>query len=115
MRGIRDWQQRVLTDQLVKNGWEIVHRQREELEWWADEIWTVESLWSPHGLRVYLTFLVDPQPPSDIVWAVGASLEPPTSRIQAGEHGIVSRSFWPQEMPLFVAKLSKLRSEHRSV
>jgi hypothetical protein len=46
---------------LAEHGWSVVHRERNDIDWWADEIWTVESEWAPRGLNVYLTWLVDPQ------------------------------------------------------
>src|ERR1700741_434783 len=83
-------QQRCLLDQLRDTGWELVGT--EELDhWWADEVWHLQSVWSPRTARFYLTFLVDPQfelhrkrKPGEGVWASFASASLP-SQWQASE------------------------------
>ena len=54
-------QQKQLVDRLIENGWEITDKDENPSEWWADEKWVVKSVWSPKDLKIYLTFLVDPQ------------------------------------------------------
>jgi len=49
-----------LLSQLSENGWRIASIEQ-NLEWWADEMWLIESTWSPVGSNAYVTFLVDPQ------------------------------------------------------
>jgi hypothetical protein len=63
---------------LAEHGWNIAGVEDQALEWWADEIWVLESAWSPVGAQAYVTFLVDPQSPPNRkkgqdVWAVKAS------------------------------------------
>ena len=80
-----------------------------EDEWWAAEIWVVESIWSPVGVRIYLTFLVDPQ--GTDVWALGAASERPQDRFAAARlfclpgpgHG------WYEEMPALLEALATYR------
>ena len=98
---IGDRQQRELLNRLAGQGWEVISRQRSDLEWWAAEVWTVESVWSPHGFRVYLTFLVDPQSSSGEVWAVDASLEWPANGPMGSRLARIGRSTWPQDLPEF--------------
>jgi hypothetical protein len=50
----------VLEQSTAESGWRIVSKQ-ERPEWCADEIWELESIWSPLGRTVWITFLVDPQ------------------------------------------------------
>ena len=50
-----------LADHLERSGWERAQFHLVDLEWWADEIWELRSLWSPVGARTYVTLLVDPQ------------------------------------------------------
>lgn len=52
-------QQLLLMDQLRSNGWQIAAVTR-DLPWWADEVWTLESVWRPVGLQAFLAFKVDP-------------------------------------------------------
>ena len=46
---------------LLETGWRLAERQLPAEHWWLDELWTLESVWSPQGRRAYLIFLVDPQ------------------------------------------------------
>ena len=48
-------------DYLECDGLDIDLIKIDDLEWWADEVWKLKSTWSPEGVVVYLTFLVDPQ------------------------------------------------------
>ena len=48
-----------LLNQLPEHGWRVASVE-ENLEWWADEMWLLESEWSPVGGLAYVTFLVDP-------------------------------------------------------
>jgi hypothetical protein len=46
---------------LANHGWSISTVERDDVEWWADEIWELHSTWSPTTARAWLVFLVDPQ------------------------------------------------------
>lgn len=77
-----------MEDHLEVDGWEIEEKFVDDLEWWADEIWRIVSIWSPVGCKAHLTFLVDPQHEGsrnkgEAVWAIGASKAFPTSRFEA--------------------------------
>src|SRR5262249_20113879 len=70
-------QQRELEARLEREGCRIVDRDR-ETDWWADEIWTVESTWRPVGCRIWVSFLVDPmhsglRRKGEHVWAIGVT------------------------------------------
>lgn len=63
-----------LVDKLPEHGWGILAKE-ENIEWWADEIWQLESKWSPVGCKAYITLLVDPMADlnrrkGEAVWAV---------------------------------------------
>jgi hypothetical protein len=58
-------QQRQLEELVVRDGWTIVARELSSAEWWLDEVWILESTWTPAGVRVFLSFLVDPQAPGE--------------------------------------------------
>jgi hypothetical protein len=95
-------------------GWRLVSRDRDELDWWADEIWTVESQWTPRGCTVYLTWLVDPlwderRRPGEAVWAVGTCLQRPTTRLEAEGSPLMAINHWPSDLPEFLTSLSGLR------
>lgn len=90
------------------------------LEWWADEIWILESIWSPKDCRVYLTFLVDPQSPvqgrkkGEGVWAVKASLKRPGQWMwEEGEVYLTLGQGWHHMLAGFLENVSKLRNQKR--
>jgi hypothetical protein len=102
-----------------EHGWRVVGRQRNDLDWWADEIWTVESEWAPQDLTVFLTWLVDPQEddsrqPGQAVWAVGTCLKPPANRLEAQGEPLLSVKHWPRDLPEFLGGLSALRNRTRT-
>jgi hypothetical protein len=102
-----------LLHQLSRYGWRRMEIESPfEDEWWAAEIWVVESTWSPVGLRIYMTFLVDLQ--GTDVWALGAACERPRDRFAAAElfclpgpgHG------WHDQMPVLFEVLATLRDQY---
>ncbi|HTG92207.1 MAG TPA: hypothetical protein VL866_06455 [Pyrinomonadaceae bacterium] len=107
-----------LLNQLPEHGWRVA-KLEENLEWWADEMWVLESEWSPVGSRVYVTFLVDPQfdrqrKKGEAVWAVMASPIKPMSRLQVeGEFTLSLGQSWKKGLPDFFAHLSKLRTQNK--
>jgi hypothetical protein len=95
---------------LCSHGWAVAEvEQPFENEWWAAEIWRIESKWAPQGVHAYLTFLVDPQGGPGDVWAVCASPERPSGR--PTNSGLTMRltNVWQQELPVFVNGLSQFR------
>ena len=99
---------------LSKHGWKVVAREVDNLDWWADEQWTIESEWSPRGFRLFLTFLVDPQAgdprlKGSDVWALVATAEAPITRLTDGPT-IQIRNQWGKELPAFMTRLTKLRT-----
>ncbi len=62
---------------LLKLGWQISPVDTVYLEWWADEMWALESALTPVGKPIWLTFLVDPliansaeRQKGEAVWAI---------------------------------------------
>ena len=107
-----------LLTQLPEHGWRVANAE-ENLEWWADEMWLLESEWSPVGRQVYVTFLVDPQfegsrTKGEAVWAVMASPAKPMSRLQVeGEFTLSLGQGWKDRLPAFFEHLAALRSESK--
>jgi hypothetical protein len=108
-------QLRQLEAALLEDGWAIVERESSPDEWWLDEVWLLESEWTPRGRRVYLGFLVDPQAPrertkGEHVWAVVAAAGRPTSRHHA-ERDVPLRPHWDREgRHTIMAQVRSLRS-----
>ena len=108
-------QRKEIAELLAKNGWQIVDVEDSSLEWWADEIWLIESVWVPRGFRLYLTFLVDPavvtqRAKGQHVWAVRASMGRPYDRHSAeGEPLMSLEQGWRSEVAEFLAGIAELR------
>lgn len=99
-----------LLSHLTSHGWRVVERSREMLDWWADEIWTIDSVWTPSGVRAYLTFLVDPIDTSE-VWALTATASRPQDRGEAESgHLIRLHHVWQKELDAWLDGLKDLRS-----
>ncbi len=114
-----DTQRRELLDQLPKHGWHVLPVADHELEWWADEMWLLESTWTPVENHVYLTFLVDPQvsvsrprKKGEAVWAVMATPVKPV-KWQTAEDGLTLSlgQGWKERLPDLLEHLSELRNQ----
>lgn len=80
-------------------GWELEGVEEEDLEWWADEIWKLRSVWPPTEARAYITFLVDPQWEGNRrkgqgVWGMGGCISYPRKRLEA--ESLVTMSYHHQ-------------------
>ena len=111
-------QQRQLEEFVVRDGWTIVARELSPEEWWLDEVWILESTGTPAGLRVFLSFLVDPQAPGerrkgDHVWAVVATAARLTSRLHL-EPDVPLRPHWERgRRDEIMAQLRSMRARVR--
>jgi hypothetical protein len=94
---------------LCDNGWDVTTQQASDLDWWASQIWTLYSVWSPHGLQAFLTFLTDPQTP-DVVWAVAITAHYPDSHSEEGLEDPISLRHWERHLPDVVSRLAALRA-----
>ncbi|MBO0725788.1 MAG: hypothetical protein J2P52_09330 [Blastocatellia bacterium] len=117
-------QRNKLIELLTQYGWEVINvedhlRGWTAPDWFIDELWEVKSIWTPKGLKVWITFLVDPQAPNLIerkkgqgVWAVKASLQKPSdSRIGDSEIYLSLNACWDKRLPEFFSRLSDLRNQ----
>ena len=105
-----------IESRLAELGWNIVEVEDQNLEWWADEIWGLESVWSPVGARAYVTFLIDPQSSTrgrkkgQDVWAVKASPDRPVDWLTgAGEYTLSLGRGWKEESANFFEHLAIVR------
>ena len=101
-----------LLKKLERNGWAVTRRKGEQdLPAWFHEIWVLESCWSPYGFRLFLTFLIDPQPGNpNAFWLIGTSLKLPEKSSEAnGEPSLRVTPNWINDLPKFVAGLDALR------
>lgn len=108
---MNDIRKKELIAKLADNGWRVVHRECDDLEWWAEELWTAESTWSPKGLTLLLTWLIDPMPgdaKAARVWAVGAS----TDALEPTKIATMPLNHWPRDLPEFLDELAKFRQQN---
>lgn len=110
-----------LIERLAEHGWSARALPEDELEWWADEMWLLESTRTPVGSRAFVTFLVDPQVGELVnrlkgqgVWAVMASREKPAGWQSAeGTFTLSLGRGWEERLPSLVEHLSALRERGR--
>lgn len=112
-----------ILNQLPRHGWDVTPVEDYELEWWADEMWVLESTWSPVESRAYITFLVDPQIPhsrtrkkGEAIWAVMVS--PTKPRAWQSSEGSFTLSIgqgWEKRLPTFFEHLAELRNYKGSI
>lgn len=65
----------------LENGWKMIGPVDISSDWWFDEIFLIESQWSPVGKKLYLTLLTDPMEiRRKEVWSVSVSSSLPENR-----------------------------------
>ncbi len=104
-----------LAETLVEYGWRILDKSELPV-WWADEIWEIESTWSPLARSAWITFLVDPaaEPSSrkkgQKVWAVALSPVKPIDRnSKEFVYVMALNSGWGEHLVSFFRELDNLR------
>lgn len=112
---MKSYEQKI-KDYLECDGWDIEYIEKDDLDWWADEIWKLKSNWSPQGAEAYLTFLVDPmnegnRKKGEGVWGLGCSKKHPLSREEAESCSTIAfgKSFKKQIME-FQLQMESLRT-----
>lgn len=105
-------QQQQLAAALREQGWAVVGNSN-ELPWWGDEVWVVESGWRPVGLRLHLTFLVDPleyhpnRRRGEGVWAVRCTQLRPVD--DPGSLVEVPLKHWDRRLAELVQRMGEFR------
>jgi hypothetical protein len=99
---------------LSARGWNL--DETLDTDWWADELLVLTSNWSPVGMKIVLTFLVDPQhdgprTSGENVWAVVASSNRATDRAQAESSGplLALGNGWESRLAEFVRAVDARR------
>lgn len=93
-----------------KNGWKATELDNYDFHKYSKETWLLESIWSPIGLKVHVSF------PLDFInyeekkaWAIEVSKEKPVYR-QEKESFLVSLKHWKNEKNDFLKFLEELRN-----
>jgi len=100
-----EFQRQTIRERLVEKGWKVTELEKVELDWWASEMWRLESVWSPIGKTAFITFLLEPES-MKYVWAIMASEEIPVN--QFGNFTL-SLKGWEKELPELIKFLSEIR------
>ena len=101
-----EFQRQIIREKLIENGWTITELEKVELDWWANEMWQLESIWSPIGKTAFVTFLLEPEN-MEYVWEIMASEEKPVNRF--GNFTLPLKG-WEKELTEFIKYLSEIRS-----
>ena len=103
-----------LTSLLPDAGWQVVSKEVDP-KGIDDEVWHIESTWSPQGAAAYLTLVIDPDPPisKGRIWMVRASRNHPESGGQErhDDMNFYLEKQWIQRFPDFVKSLGRFRTE----
>ena len=107
----------VLIDLLTSAGWIVEYREVSDLEWWADEIWRIRSIWHPTDFSLYLTFLVDRshdgnRAKDQAVRSLGASISRPsmpTAEVMLVE--VYIKPKFESRIKQFIEDIGKLRDD----
>ena len=102
-----EFQRQTIHEKLIENGWRITELEKVELDWWASEMWLLESVWSPIGKTAFFTFLLEPEN-MEYVWTIMVSKEKPVN--QFGNFTL-SLKGWEKKLPEFIKFLSDLRNQ----
>lgn len=102
---------------LTDTGWSIELVDIPSDIWWAKEIWELTSEWSPKGMKVYLSFLIDPSiamdgnnPTDAAVWAVSLTNELPTSRTDVDSSAVLIKRRMKEAISKIIRDTSEMRT-----
>ena len=109
-------QKRQVEAELERAGWRVAARDVPTSDpWWIDELWEIESEWSPRGARAFVTFLVDPQGPVDrkageYVHAVAITRHRPQIEAEAGPKVFLRPRWESRNVQELVTHIEALRA-----
>jgi hypothetical protein len=104
-----------LASLLPDAGWQVVSKEVDP-NGIEDEVWRIQSTWSPQGAAAYLSFVINRHPPitKGKIWMVRASRNHPESG-DPERHDDLRFYFekqWIQRFPDFVKSLGCFRTEN---
>jgi hypothetical protein len=107
--------QEIIRRGLERTGWEVIGEITTDLDWWADEVWMIRSLWSPQDCVAYITFLVDPmwegkRRKGEGVWAAKVTASPATTSVPEPNEAQLRVGKWTAtDLDDFLEQLARLR------
>ena len=105
-------QRNELLELAAKNGWKAVQLDNYDAQNWSKETWLLESVWSPFGACVYITFPIDFESQNREAWAIEISNEKPVYG-KSGEYLLISLKQWKNEKDNFLKYLSEVRNQQK--
>lgn len=114
-------QARQLEAYMSEEGWRVIEKRADNLPWWLDELWTLESYWSPQGLVVWIAFEVNPinftyhRPKGKNVWCVTFHSQDPLLGASKGICRIDLFPHWEQNFANSKGELKALRNRLRTI
>lgn len=109
-------QKNQIEDNLEAHGWRLRSR-HDDLDWWGDEEWEIESIWRPAGLTVFITFMVHfiwegPRKRGEGVWALTCTTEPVEYGVNHNDEGrtIQVTPGWEKHYPCLWKILDEIRN-----
>ena len=94
----------------AENGWVARQTDNFEAHDWSVETWELESIWSPVGVKAYVTFPIDPQAHRERrPWAIYVTAEPPADGQNPWDYFESSLIQWKNEKQDLVNFLDRIR------
>ena len=113
MSASKETQKREIKSQIEKNGWRIINI--DDYEWWENEVWEIESVWSPIGAKAFVSFVVDPQIMRDKNAVIFVMASPARPTFWSGDRSSFQVYFnnkWKQNLSEFINFLAKIRNQN---
>lgn len=98
----------------AERGWSASQTDNYEASDWSAETWVLESVWSPIGVKAYVTFPIDPQMHRERKpWPIMVAANPPGSESSDTNFFETSLIQWKNEKRPFIDFLENLRKSTR--
>jgi len=104
-------QRNELIELAAKNGWKAIELDNYDAQNWSKETWLLESVWSPVGVCVYITFPIDFELTRRDAWAIEISNKKPVYG-ESRDYLLISLKQWKNEKDNFLKYISKIRHYH---
>ena len=106
----KPFQKQTIKSSLESSGWRLISKETPS-DWWIDELWTLESVWSPVGLKLFITFEVTGGEIEE-VWDAAASF---SGACGSGDVDSIASfnlaSKWEKELPSSIKAINDARGE----
>lgn len=105
-----EFQKQTILEKITEIGWKVTELEKYKLDWWANEMWLLESVWTPIGKTAFVTFLLEPEN-MRYIWSILATEEKPVNWCGNPKSFSLSLKGWEKELPEFIKFLSEIRNQ----